>query len=49
LLRRDNLQQPEVSPYKNDAEVILIEVLSHMGVVVGPEVRPHVKVWMANL
>jgi len=41
--------QPEISKYKKDAEVILVEDVTHMGLVVGPEVRPLIKAWISSL
>jgi len=41
--------QPEVSKYKQDAEVILVEGVSHMGIVIGPAARPLIKAWITDL
>jgi non-heme chloroperoxidase len=40
---------PEMSKYKKDIEVTLVEGLSHMGVVIGEEVRPILKDWFNTL
>ena len=40
---------PEVSQYKEDIEVIEIEGLTHMGIVMGKEVRDVIKKWMSEI
>jgi hypothetical protein len=41
--------QPEVSQYKDDIEVVMLEVLTHIGVVIGKEIQPIIKEWMAKI
>lgn len=40
---------PELSKYKEDVEVELFENVTHMGIVVGSEVRPALKKWVNGL
>jgi len=40
---------PEITKYKDDAEVGTIENVTHMGIVMGNEVRPVLKQWIADL
>lgn len=40
---------PEISKYKNDLELTLLEDVTHMGAVVGEQSRPHIKQWMMGL
>ncbi len=40
---------PEISTYKKDVEGMLLEDVTHMGVVVGKEARPYIKKWMMEL
>jgi len=41
--------EPEMFKYKKDVNVRLIDAVTHMGVVVGEEVRPIIKGWIAGL
>ncbi len=40
---------PEISKYKNDLELTLLEDVTHMGVVVGDQSRPHIEKWIMEL
>lgn len=40
---------PEISKYKKDANVILLDDVTHMGIVMGKEVRPIIKKWITEL
>jgi non-heme chloroperoxidase len=40
---------PEISKYKKDANIVLVENVTHMGIVVGNEVQPIIKDWISNL
>jgi len=40
---------PEISKYKKDVNVILLEDVTHMGIVTGKKVRPSIKKWMTEL
>ena len=41
--------EPTVSQYKKDAIVKIIDNVSHMGLVMGEEVRPVIKEWIIKL
>ena len=41
--------EPEMSKYKKDVNVRLIDGVTHMGVVVGEKARPIIKEWVAGL
>jgi pimeloyl-ACP methyl ester carboxylesterase len=41
--------EPEMSKYKKDVNVKLLESVTHMGVVMGEEVRPIIKTWITDL
>lgn len=40
---------PEISNYNKEAEIVLVEGVTHMGIVVGQEVRSAIKKWILNL
>lgn len=40
---------PEISQYKEDIEVIEIEGLTHMGIVMGDEIREVIKTWVTEI
>lgn len=40
---------PEISKYKRDLDVILLDDITHMGVVVGKQSRPHIKKWIGGI
>lgn len=40
---------PEISKYKKDVEVKLIKNVTHMGVVVGEEIKPILKEWINKI
>lgn len=40
---------PEISKYKPDVEVAILDDVSHMGVVVGEEVRPVLNKWLKDI
>jgi len=40
---------PEISKYKEDIEVVEIEGLTHMGIVMGNEIRDIIKTWIESL
>ncbi len=40
---------PEISKYKKDVNVILLEDVTHMGIVIGKKVRSSIKKWMTEL
>ena len=40
---------PEISKYKKDVNVILLDDVTHMGIVMGREVRPIIKKWITEL
>ena len=40
---------PEISKYKEDVEVRLLENTTHMGIVTGEGVRPVLKEWITGL
>jgi len=40
---------PEISKYKKDVNVILLDDVTHMGIVMGKEVRPIIKKWITEL
>ena len=40
---------PEITKYKKDIDVEIISNITHMGVVIGEEVRPIIKRWVNNL
>jgi len=39
----------EMAPYKKDIEVVEIDGLTHMGIVVGEEIRDIIKTWLENI
>ncbi|MCJ7654881.1 MAG: alpha/beta hydrolase [Dehalococcoidia bacterium] len=41
--------EPEMSKYKKDVNVKLLDSVTHMGVVMGEEVRPIIKKWITEL
>ena len=40
---------PEISKYKKDVNVILLDDVTHVGIVMGKEVRPIIKKWITEL
>ena len=40
---------PEISKYKKDVNVVLLEDVTHMGIVTGKKVRPSIKKWITEL
>lgn len=40
---------PEISKYKKDVEVVQLKNVTHMGIVMGNEVRPVIKKWITEL
>ena len=40
---------PEISKYNKDISVVLVDKVTHMGIVVGKEVQPIIKKWLSNL
>jgi len=41
--------EPEVSKYKEDVEVIKVDGLTHMGLVMGDEIKPIIKEWFNGI
>ncbi len=41
--------RPEITQYKNDATITLLENMTHMGIVMSNDIRPVIKTWMDEI